>query len=162
MMRKIRLLSAALALTMISIAGCEPKQAPVSSDADVSAIEAVIDGSIDAFVARDWDSFAEFFTNDGVWMPPGVRPLTGKDEWWTVVEPWWHESTVIDIDITTEELIVSGDWAIERHAEYQVTRFGPDAEPAPMYFKGSWIFQRQDNGAWKIAQYIWNDNVAPR
>jgi len=67
----------------------------------------------------------------------------------------------MDLGVTTEELVVINDWAIERHTEYQVTTFGESAEPASLYFKGIWIFRRQEDGSWKISQYIWNENTAP-
>jgi len=152
---------AALVLTVV-IVGCEVERPQPSADVDRKAIESVIEELTNAYVARDWDAFTDFFSDDGVWMPPGMAPLRGKDAWWSFVQPWWDGSNVIDIGVTTEELVVIDDWAIERHTEYQITTFGDSAEPASLYFKGVWIFRRQDNGAWKIAQYIWNENTPPK
>lgn len=156
-MRKFSFIVAA----MLLIAGCELEQRQGPTDDDIAAIKAQIDGLTVAYVARDWDAFAGFFTADGVWMPPGFPPLSGKNEWWSFVQPWWDESEILDIGVTTEQVVVSGNWAIEWHTEYQTAKLTPDAEPASLYFKGSWIFHRQGDGTWKIAQYIWNENVAP-
>ena len=67
----------------------------------------------------------------------------------------------VRVGVTTDELVVTGDWAIERHTEFQVSTFGDSAEPVSLYFKGVWIFRRQDDGSWKIARYIWNENIPP-
>jgi len=157
----LRNLATPVVFALILVVGCGPDQRQVSRDDDISAIRTAIDGLTDAYVARDWDSFASFFTNDGIWMPPGVALLQGKEAWWAWVKPWWNSSTVMDIGVSTEELIVIDDWAIERHIEHQTTIFGAGEEPASLHFKGIWIFRRQEDGSWKIAQYIWNENSSP-
>ena len=160
MTRRSSLSPCAAITAMLMLIGCEADRPEPSIDVDRKAIEIVIEELTNAYVARDWDSFAGYFTDDGIWMPPGVAPLRGNDAWWSFVQPWWDSSRVIDIGVTTEELVVINDWAIERHTEYQVTTFGESEEPASLYFKGVWIFRRQDDGSWKIAQYIWNENTA--
>lgn len=161
MMPRSSLSACAAIIAMLMLVGCEADRPEPSIDVERKAIGIVIDELTNAYVARDWDTFAAYFTDDGVWMPPGVAPLRGKDSWWSFVQPWWDSSRVIDIGVTTEELVVIGDWAIERHTEFQVMMFGESEEPASLYFKGVWIFRRQDDGSWKIAQYIWNENTAP-
>jgi uncharacterized protein (TIGR02246 family) len=146
---------------MLILVACEAERPQPSVDVERKAIEIVIEELTDAYKARDWDAFAGYFTDDGIWMPPGVAPLRGKNAWWSFVQQWWDSSRVMDIGVTTEELVVINDWAIERHTEYQVTTFGESAEPASLYFKGIWIFRRQEDGSWKISQYIWNENTAP-
>ena len=148
-------------VSMVILVGCEVERPQLSADVERKAIESTIEGLTNAYVARDWEAFSDSFTDDGVWMPPGIAPLRGTDAWWSFVQPWWDGSSVMDIGVTTEELVVIDDWAIERHTEYQITTFGDSAEPASLYFKGVWIFRRQDNGTWKIAQYIWNENTPP-
>ena len=146
---------------MLMLVGCATERPDPSVDVEREAIEIVIEDLTNAYIDRNWDAFAGYFTDDGIWMPPGVAPLRGKDAWWSFVQPWWDSSTVMDIGVTTEELVVINDWAIERHTEYQLTTFGESAEPASLYFKGIWIFRRQEDGSWKIAQYIWNENALP-
>ena len=156
-----RPLAVTVVASLILVVGCGPDERHVSRDDDISAIRSVIDRLTDDYVARDWDSFANAFTNDGIWMPPGVAPLRGKEAWRAWVQPWWDSSTVLDIGVSTEEITVIDDWAIERHIEHQTTVFGMGEEPASLHFKGIWIFRRQEDGTWKIAQYIWNENAPP-
>ena len=161
MTRKSSLSPCAAIIAMLMLVVCEVDHHEPAIDIERKAIEFVIEELTNAYVARDWDTFAGYFTDDGIWMPPGVAPLSGKDAWWSFVQPWWDSSRVIDIGVTTEELVVINDWAIERHTEYQVMTFAEGAEPVSLYFKGVWIFRRHDDGSWKIAQYIWNENTAP-
>ena len=161
MMRRSSLLACAAFIAMLMLVGCEAERSEPSVEDQRKAIEIVIGELTNAYMARDWDAFADYFTDDGIWMPPGVAPLHGKDAWWSFVQQWWDSSNVMDIGVTTDELLVINDWAIERHTEYQVTTFGESTEPASLYFKGIWIFRRQEDGSWKIAQYIWNENIPP-
>ncbi len=151
-----------LAVTaLLLLVGCESGTQPELVDEDSAAIGNSIEGLTDAYVARDWEAFAGFFAEDGVWMPPDVAPLRGKEAWWSFVQPWWDNSTVLEIGSTTEELIVIDDWAIEFHSEYQVMTFGDSTEPVSLYFKGVWIFRRQEDGSWRITQYIWDEDAPP-
>ncbi len=94
-------------------------------------------------------------------MPPRIAPLRGKDAWWDWVQSWWDYSTVVEIGVSTEEIIVVDDWAIERHSQYQTTIYGYGDEPTSLYLKGIWVFHQQVDGSWKIARYIWNENLPP-
>ena len=124
--------------------------------ADIKAIKSVSEQLVEAYEARNWNAFAEFFTADGIWMPPGVAPLHGKDEWWAWVKPRWNDSTVVQMTLSSEEIVVTGDWAFERHIERQDMIFGSGGAPTSYYFRGIWILRRQKDGPWKIARYIWN------
>lgn len=160
-MQNLRLLVLVAISTLTLLVACEPDRRVENVDADEAAIRTAIQEMTDAYAARDWSAFAGYFTDDGVWMPPGLAPLKGEDAWWSFVQEWWDSSEVRDIGVTTEELVVVGDWAIERHAEFQVVTLGESSEPVSMYFKGIWIFRRQGDGSWKVAHYIWNENIPP-
>ncbi len=41
-----------------------------SNGTDVKAIEGMLEQLSAAYLARDWDGFTSFFTEDAVWMPP--------------------------------------------------------------------------------------------
>jgi ketosteroid isomerase-like protein len=107
------------------------------------------------YVARDWDGFASFFTEDAVWMPPDQPPLIGKDAWWSWIGEGWEQSTIEQLNSSHEEIVISGDWAYERHNETQI---GPGRQ---MNFKGIFIMHRQVGGSWKIARYCFNLSPVP-
>jgi len=117
---------------------------------DVKAIEGMLEQLSAAYLARDWDGFTSFFTEDAVWMPPDQPPLIGKDAWWSWIGGGWHQSTIQEQDTGSQEIVVEGDWAYGWHKE---TQRGPDWQTN---FKGIFIMQRQVNDSWKIARYCFN------
>jgi uncharacterized protein (TIGR02246 family) len=136
-------------------------QQAVDTDADTAAIKRLSHEIQVAFMARDWEKFAAFFTRDAVWMPPDRLPLIGKDAWWSWAQGWWDDSAVEEMEVSIEEIIVAGDWAIERHKDAQVTTWKPSSETAQAFYNSVWILRRQDDDSWRIARYIWNLNPAP-
>ncbi len=150
------LIGAGLLLT-----GSGTAQQTADTDADIAQIKNLTEQLKEAYIARDWERFSGFFTDDGVWMPPNMEPLVGKEAWWSFVESWWDQSAVERMTVSHEEIVVVGDWAYERHNETQVVIPRGGGESSELYFKGVWILQRQDNGSWKIARYIWNFSPAP-
>ena len=117
-MRIFNHLAKLLVVATVLLIGCETDQLQTLEERDAAAIHMVIEKLTDAYVDRDWDRFAGFFDQDAIWMPPGAAPLSGEEAWWAWVQAWWDASTVVDIGVTTEELIISGDWAIERHSDF--------------------------------------------
>ncbi len=157
-MRMLRNLFLSLLIATIFMTGCQPKTKAPSSNDDVAAIKAVINDLTDAYAAREWERFVSSFEQDAVWMPPASQALIGAVAWRAFVDPWWDSYAVTDIGVDTHSLIISGDWAIERHVDYQTVVPVEGGESAAIYFNGIWIFRRQQDGAWKIAQYIWNES----
>ena len=87
--------------------GCGTTQEAADTDADIAAIKSLAEQAQDAYVARDWERFAGFFTDDGVWMPPDMAPLVGKEAWWSWVQQWWDEDVVEQMNLSHEEIVVA-------------------------------------------------------
>ena len=64
------------------------------TDADIAAIKSMAEQLGEAYVARDWDRFTSFFTDDAVWMPRGQPPLIGKRG--MVVVDWGRVGSIND------------------------------------------------------------------
>ena len=120
MMRTRHVVVLAAVATLNLLVACEPDRHEKVDGSDEMAIKAVIDELTDAYVARDWNEFAGHFTDDGVWMPPGLAPLSGEDEWWSFVQPWWDSSEIRDMVVTTEEIVGNGSGEIERQTDVHV------------------------------------------
>ena len=146
---------------VLLLVSCGTTLQVADTDADVAAIENLIEQAKDTYVARDWEKFSGLFTNDGVWMPANRLPLIGKEAWWSWVQRGWEQSSVEQIDLSSEEIVVAGDWAFERHNEMIIYKGKESGETRQRYNKGIWILQRQEDGSWKIARYIWNRNPDP-
>jgi uncharacterized protein (TIGR02246 family) len=128
----------ALVLLALQLNACGTAQQAEDTDADIAAIKSLSEQAQDAYIARDWERFASFFTDDGVWMPPNKAPLVGKEAWWSWVQQWWDQSAVEQMNVSHEEIVVAGNWAFVRHNESQVTIPVAGGEPRQSYFKGIW------------------------
>jgi ketosteroid isomerase-like protein len=109
MMRESTFLTCGICIAVILLHGCVQDRGEADTSEDVAVIKAVSEQMVAAYKDRDWDASAGFFTENGIWMPPGVAPLQGKDAWWAWVEPWWGDSTVVEMDVSSEEIVVAGD-----------------------------------------------------
>ena len=154
------LLASAAGIAILGTLLLSPSHAQmIGSEEDIAEIKAFIQSAEDAYVERDWDRFADHFTVDGLWMPNNRLPLRGKSAWWSYVGRGWDKTRVVDMNVHTDEIIVSGGWAMERHT--QATKQVREGETIVSRSKGVWILKRTDDGSWKIARYIWNRNPAP-
>jgi ketosteroid isomerase-like protein len=93
-------------------------------------------------------------------MPPGEASLRGKDAVRAWVEPIWSKYSVVEISMPSEEIVVIGDWAYERHRE-MLEIYEVGGIPTKYYLKGVRILRRGEDGSWKIARYIWNGDIRP-
>jgi len=159
---RFRLLLAWLSLGIFSLVAFDASAQETDDETDIAAINAAVEQLKAAYIARDWDRFSSFFTEDAIWLPADLPPFTGKAEWWSFVEQFWNSTAVVETDLSSDEIILAGDWAFERHTETttSVSTAG-DGEPSTSLFKGVWLWHREVDGSWKIARYIWNWFPAP-
>lgn len=127
-----------------------------SSDAE--AILTMSEKLKESYMNRDLERFIDFFTDDVVCMPSDEQPVVGRAAWRSWLLEWWEEKTVNRMDLMTDEILVFGDWAFERHHETQVTSPRGGGEARQASFKGVWILRRDAGGSWKIARYVWNSS----
>ncbi|MGD2218289.1 MAG: hypothetical protein PVJ64_16145, partial [Gemmatimonadales bacterium] len=67
--RKLSLVIVALAVASLGCQPAAPEAGPLS-DADVAAIQGVVDQLIEADLAGDWDAVAALFADDAAFMMP--------------------------------------------------------------------------------------------
>ncbi len=127
------------------------------SDEAAREVQATIKDMEDAYVARDLDRFASYFTDDIVAMPPGRPPVVGIEAWRELLTEFHFGSDVSNHVSKSEDITVVGDWAIEWHNEAATYTSKDSGEPQRVYNKGMFIFHKVD-GRWRIARYVWNDN----
>ena len=161
MMRKLTILNCTIAAVVLLLNGCETDRRDADVNADTAAIETIDEQAAEAWKARDLNTYVGFFAEDAIVMPPGVASLRGKDAWRAWLEPGWNDVTVVDLSSSSEEIVVIDDWAFQRHINGWVEIDEVGGETTQYYFKGIWILRRQEDGSWKIARYIFNENVPP-
>jgi uncharacterized protein (TIGR02246 family) len=153
--RKISLVLVALAMAS---AGCQPaaQEAGPLSDADVEAIQGVVDALIEADLAGDWDAVAALFVDDAVVMMPEQPALEGRATWRALVDSM--QPTVHALSVEIAEIDGRADLAFVR-GTYSET-FSMAGAEEPEDFMGKWllILKKQPDGSWQVTVDISNSS----
>lgn len=147
------------ALVLVAaLAACNPPAPATDAAADEAGVEAAHEAYVTAINSNDVDAVMAAMTDDITYLPPNGPALSGA----AAVRPWiegYFAAYRTAWVKTTEELIVSGDWAIEHYA-YQSTDT-PIAGGAALTDtgKGVNIYHRDADGTWRVARDIWNSDI---
>lgn len=146
-------------LLLVPIA-CEPSEPALRNAAEVQAIDALRERLVEASRAGDAASVSRLFAEDGVFLPPGQQPLSGRP----AIRQWWGSADTGGLawnEVESFEIVVAGDWAFDRGA-YAASTPGPSADDEGDATKervhGNYlhVLRRQEDGSWKIARALWN------
>ncbi len=156
----MRIKSSAVILLLAALTLCACQPAADRTEADVAAIQALVQAWNVAAEAGDVDQILTFYDDNIVQMPPDVPPNRGKQ----AVEEYYRGGfQLFSVEMTwpvegTEEIIVADDWAFYLSEYIQV--FTPKAGGEAFEQRGKIIeiCQRQPDGSWKFAREIWNLN----
>jgi len=122
-----------------------------------AAIEALRKKHTEAVKKADVNTMAEFYLVDAVLMPPNDMTLYGRAEIREWFEEYLEHFRVTALADAQYEVTIVGDHAIERF-DFMVS-IVTVVEPGKRFRDDGrflTIWQRQADGAWKIAQSIWN------
>ena len=126
--------------------------------ADSDAIAARRTAFLDAFNDTDIEMMSALLTDDHVGMPPNHPPLVGLH----ASQDFWRQDFAQAASVfkaTPLSLDVAGDTAIDRFSwTMDVTPHsgGPTAhDQGPCV----WIWRRESDGEWRLAQAIWNSDL---
>ena len=151
-------------LSLLLIAGCtptEPVEEASTTEADVEAINNVVDQHVSAINSGDAAAEASLYTNDAIKMPTNQPVVTGNE----AIRSWTQnmiDQFTLKLAVSSDELKVAGDWAFLRSIYTQSMTPKAGGEPTEDNGKYLVIFERQPDGCWKAARDIWNsDNPAP-
>lgn len=141
--------SAALTITaLLSL----PLPALADMAEDQAAIRAIWEDYASFRVTGDAEAWLDLWDEDGIQMPPGV-PARSIDTLRPVLADVFTKRPYEAMEISTEEIVVTGDWAYCR-GTYSV-----DAGGKQIKGKFLTIFRRQDDGNWRIYRDIFNLNA---
>jgi ketosteroid isomerase-like protein len=143
----------------ISIFACSAGQdsAKPSSEQDLAAIAESRTRLQAAMAADDVPGIMAELAEDHLTMPPDGTTPQGNEalaQWHQVrVDNFTFEST-----FTTDDIRLFGDLAIERFSTDSrlIPRGGGDDVTDST--KGVWIWERQNNGSWKLLWSVWNSD----
>jgi ketosteroid isomerase-like protein len=143
-----------------ALLGCSPPdvvQGPSEAE-DLAAIAQARDQLIAALVSDDVPGIMVGLTEDHFTMPPD-QPTPSDN----TVLAGWHEARVeqfsFETEFTTDDLRLYGDLAIERWTASQHLMPKGEGEEITDSTKGVWIWERQEDGSWKLLWSIWNSNL---
>ena len=157
MSRLSLLIVTTLAIGVSACSSEQPASQPSSAD-DLAAIAEVRARLIEAISADDVAGIMAELIDDHLTMPPGEPTLPDNraliDWHQTRIDQFEYEST-----FHTDDIQIRGDIAIERwsnDAELVPRDGGQAVEDSG---KGVWIWERQEDGSWKLLWSIWNSNL---
>jgi len=155
-MKARSVLLAVLSLALVSLA-CQPPAAEVGqlSEADKTAIQAVVDDVAEATLASDMEALYAKMTEDLVEMPPNQPALEGLAAYREWLES--QDISVSELSVAVAEIDGRGDLAYLR-ATYSETFTVGEAGPIEEQGKFVSILKKQADGSWRIAIEIWNSN----
>ena len=140
------------AAAVLIAAACQP-QTQGLTDADRAAIEEVTEQFLQAFLSADFETIAQLYTEDAVFLPPNEPAVTGREaiKTWLTAFPRVSAAT-----FTTDEIDGVGDLAYVR-GRYVMT-LDLDASPVD---SGKYveIRKRQSDGTWRLVADIFNSSL---
>lgn len=133
----------------------------VDVEADIAAIEDVLNQYALAMKAGDLDLWMSLYTDDTIKLAPDGPAAFGKEELRAMMQPLFDNFIFEEMDIFDVEIRLAGDYAFTR-CNFTVT-MTPKAGGESLYMdaKDLCIYQRQADGSWKIYWDCWNSNVPP-
>ena len=169
----IRNLKAVLAGTsLVTVLACSAGEPAVTTEEpagmaqqDVAEITAAINGvremEAQGIGSGDLETGVAAYADDIVFMAPDAPARNGKD----AVREWLaeaYEQFDLEVNYTFSDIIVSGDWVIERYGGEATFTPKDGGDGLVEQLKGIHIYRLQSDGTWRITHDIWNtDAPAP-
>ena len=155
-MKMKTLIAAATAICLSTgIAAADP-------NSDRTKIETVLSTYEYALTASDVGTIITLYAEDGVFMAQHNAPSVGKE----AVRAAYggvFEAIKLDIGFTVDEILqLSPQWAYARTRSEGFVTVNATGNKGSEANQELFIFHKQDNGEWKIAQYIFSTTNPPR
>ena len=146
-----------LGCTVLSCATTDEPARP-SAEEDLAAIAEARGRLESALAADDVPGIMADLAADHLTMPPD-GPTPADSETLTAFHQARVEQFSFESSFTTDDIQLFGDLAIERWSGETrlVPREGGDAVEDST--KGIWVWERQEDGSWKLLWSIWNSNL---
>jgi uncharacterized protein (TIGR02246 family) len=114
----------------------------------------------DAFNSGDGAAVGALYTEDAAILPPDGARVDGR----AAIAEFWQgaiDAGLKDLDLQTLEVLDAGDLAVE-FGKVSLTTTGSVGKAVPVAGKYIVIWQRDDDGAWRLHRDIWNlDPASP-
>ena len=130
--------------------------------ADRTKIETVLSTYEKALNASDADTVMTLYTDDVVFMAQHGMPNVGKEAVRAAYDGVF-QAIELDIEFTVDEVLrVAPEWAIARTRSEGFVTVNATGNRGPEANQELFVLQKQDDGNWKIARYIFSTTNPPR
>ena len=122
----------------------------------------VLNDYIEPYKTGAIERWLDVFADDAVGMHNTLPALEGKPALRQFAETVHSTFTIEQLDVSVDSVTRSGDWALTRgnFTAHFVLKQGNPAEPSqPQQGKYVLLWERQDDGAWKIILDMGNSNT---
>ena len=123
------------------------------STSDISAIRAAERALADAFESPDPTAWVDFYTDDAVFVGPGVPALEGRR---ALLDAAPHVSISL-MEIIADSTLGMGEFAATLGRVTWMSPNGP--EPHRVRRRFLMVWRREPDGRWRIAREMLNDDV---
>ena len=149
-----------LTLAAFVAAGCATETGPSAAEqqADLQAIQAVVDQELAMANAGNPDAFIAQFAVDATAMPPNEPAATGAAfrDW---VRAFMDQVTVSGAAYHQNEIFIEGDLAVHEYSFSWTITPSAGGEAINESGKGIHILRRQSDGSWRISHDIWSSDT---
>ena len=120
---------------------------------DRAAIEEAADAYVAAMRRADWERVARSFSEHAVRIPPNEEPHQGR----SAIESWLRGIEELSNYELVRDRIDGADGIAYVRGRYAIT-LRPAGAPAPISDEGDFleIWRKEPDGAWNIAEAMWN------
>lgn len=147
-----------ITLTLYSVACTQNEYSEDHYEEDIAEINELREKEREAALAGNVDSLMALRTDDFIAMLPGMPAIKGKESLSEVLIGMFGQMEDFEHQTTSENVIISGDWAIHRGTYTDKVILKSSGDTLAYEGKFLWILQRQEDGSWKYAIQMSNRN----
>lgn len=124
------------------------------STSDISAIRAAERALAQAFESPDLTAWVDSYTDDAIFVGPGVPAIEGRDALLAAAP----QISISSMEIAAESTLGAGDFAATLGRATWVS--GPKGSDAPRVRRRFlMVWRREGDGAWRIAREMLNEDL---
>jgi len=121
---------------------------------DVAAIRGAENALVDAFESTDRTAWVDFYTDDAIFVGPGMAAIEGRDALLGAAEV----VSISSMEIVAESTLGAGDFAATYGRGSWVN--GPKGSNSPRVRRRFlMVWRREHDNRWRIARELLNDDV---
>ena len=145
-----------ITFSSVLLGACVPPSVDV--EAERAALRAAADAYHATGEALDAGTFADFYANDGLILPPNEAGVSGRDGAHDFMSIF-AAAPGAGVSFSDANVVVAASGDMGYTLADAVVRFeGPDGEPVEDNIRDFHLWKKQ-NGEWKIAVDIWNSEI---